>query len=224
MKLLITIDVEEDNWGDYPERHPNVTNIRGLESLQALFDKYQAKPSYLVTYPVAVNPDSRAVLQDLLNGGNCEIGAHCHPWNTPPFEEKIGEHNSMLMNLPSELQYQKLKTLKTGIEDNFGIEVLSFRAGRWGYSESVASNLAKLGFRVDSSVMPYMNWSDSCGPNYSELSLERYWHSISALFPDTEDAPLIEIPASVGYLQADFAKANCYYQMIANNRFWDAQA
>ena len=51
--LVVTIDVEEDNWGIYRSKL-TVENARKITRLQNLFDRYEIKPTYLVTYQVAL--------------------------------------------------------------------------------------------------------------------------------------------------------------------------
>jgi hypothetical protein len=42
--------------------------------------------------------------REIVAEGGGEIGAHLHPWNTPPLREEFTEANTMLKNLPPELQ------------------------------------------------------------------------------------------------------------------------
>ena len=194
-RLIVTIDTEEDLWGAYTVPNPPVENIKELPKLQAIFNEYGVRPTYLVTYPVATDPDSLAILQSFATDGRCEIGAHLHPWNTPPISEETNERNSMLCNLSSELQLQKLETLRAAIRTGFGHEPKSFRAGRWGYSAEVAENLTRVGIKVDSSVYPYMDWSYLHGPDFSSIPLKKRWRSIRELFGRGHGS-LLEIAAT----------------------------
>ena len=111
MYLIVTIDTEEDNWGEYYLPEYSLRNIEEIPKLQDLFNEFNVKPTYLITYPVATNERAVFILKRILDEGKCEIGNHCHPWNTPPFEEERNKFNSMLCNLPMELQYKKIKVL-----------------------------------------------------------------------------------------------------------------
>ena len=133
-KLILTVDTEEDNWDRYSTTDNPVKNIEKIVSLQKMFDQFGIKPTYLITYPVATNPRSITILKKILKEGKCEIGMHCHPWNTPPFEEEINDINSMLCNLSEELVHKKLTTFHQAIGENFDIVPVSFRSGRWGFS------------------------------------------------------------------------------------------
>ncbi len=104
--LVVTIDVEEDNWGIH-RTDLTVENVREINRLQVLFDRYEVKPTYLLSYPVASCHWAVDILAKIFAEGRCEIGAHLHPWNTPPLKEDLTERNSMLSNLPYELQIEK---------------------------------------------------------------------------------------------------------------------
>src|SRR5208337_1476965 len=122
MKLVITIDTEEDNWGVFSPTGHTLKNLDRIPVLQELFDAYNVKPTYLITYPVATDTESITLLREIEKSGRCEIGMHCHPWNTPPFEEIPGDNNSMLCNLPCDLQYKKMSSLTDAIAKNFHIK------------------------------------------------------------------------------------------------------
>ncbi len=205
---MITIDTEEDNWGEYTEKNPTLKNIDKIHYLNDLFEKYNIKASYLITYPIAVDQKSVGILKPIMDQGQCEIGTHPHPWNTPPFVEAKNERNSMLCNLPPGLQYNKIEYLHNAIRDNFGIEPISFRSGRWGYNEDVAKNIFKLGYKVDSSISPYTNWKAVHGPDFSKLSPEPYRFSVHNIYRKAANGDLLEIPATIGYRQRNFNVCN----------------
>lgn len=204
MKLIVTVDTEEDNWARYSATQNPVENIKRLVPLQQLFDRYRVRPTYLVSYPVATNLESVATLKGILEQDKCEIGMHCHPWNTPPFEEEITPINSMLCNLPEPLVLEKLKSLHEAIQHNFGVSPVSFRAGRWGFSSKVARGLSQLGYRIDTSVSPFVNWGEYHGPNFSAFPLVPYRFNPDDIATPHTNGSLLEIPATVGFLQNNF--------------------
>lgn len=212
--LAVTIDTEEDDWGGYTLESFSVDNIRRIPRLQGLFDKYGVLPTYLVTFPVATDDRAIKILSEIAKGGRCEIGTHPHPWNTPPIEEERNERNSFINNLPAELQFRKIHNLHETIRRNFHMTPTSYRSGRWGFSEEVAENLLRLGYIVDSSLIPYTDWSQYNGPNYSFLpatdrNLYSWWSG------SREDRKVLaEIPPSVGYLQEDQEACNRWYYRI----------
>ena len=215
MKLIITIDTEEDNWEDYNSTGSTVSNTSKIPLLQELFDEFDVKPTYLITYPVASDEKAVSILKGIMEENRCEIGAHCHPWNTPPFEEETNGKNSMLCNLPSELQYRKMSFLHNTIMKNFGIEPVSFRSGRWGYGRNVAGNLQKLGYSIDTSIIAFTDWTDSHGPDFSDIPPEPFRFSIEDIYRESSNGRIIEIPATVGFLQQNFTLNNNILKMIS---------
>lgn len=206
MKLLITIDTEEDNWNRYSATENPVENIEALKDLQFLFDRYGVRPTYLITYPVASNPLSIDTLRRISDKGNCEIGMHCHPWNTPPFGKNgiIEKRDTMLCNLANDVVDEKMSFLHTVIEKNFGIVPVSFRAGRYGFGPQAAKALCRLGYRVDTSVTPYSSWVSNNGVDYTTFSPQLFRFGEQGLQPQTIDGPLLQVPVSIGYLQSNF--------------------
>jgi hypothetical protein len=214
MYLAITIDTEEDNWSDY-NSEPVLSNIGKLTELQSLFDKYDVKPTYLISYPVATDKNSISILRKILDRDRCEIGAHLHPWNTPPFEEEKTVKNTMLFNLSKELQYRKLESLHQKIVENFKMVPITFRSGRWGFDQTVAENIHRLGYKVDTSVSPYLNWKNYHGPDFSNRSpmpqILRMGPSGSA------DSSILEVPATIGFLQDNYERCNARMNAISGS-------
>ncbi len=210
MKLIITIDTEEDNWNRYSATDNPVTNIERIPALQRLFDEYGVRPTYLVTYPVATNPRSVEILKRILDEGKCEIGMHCHPWNTPPFDEKavITERDTMLCNLPEAVVHEKMSVLHEAICKNFGIVPVSFRAGRWGFGPAVARSLCRLSYKVDTSITAFTDWTQCDGADYRNIGPRPYRFSSENIFKEVKSGELLQVPASVGFLQTNFNICN----------------
>jgi hypothetical protein len=214
MYLAITIDVEEDNWSDY-NSEPVLSNIGKLTELQNLFDKFDVKPTYLISYPVAADKNSISILRKILDRDRCEIGAHLHPWNTPPFEEEKTVKNTMLFNLSKDLQYRKLESLHEKIVENFKMEPVAFRSGRWGFDQTVAENIHRLGYKVDTSVSPYLNWKSYYGPDFSNRSpMPQIVHMGKSGSPDCS---ILEVPATIGFLQDNYDRCNACLKAISGS-------
>ena len=204
VKVYITIDTEEDNWGEF-HRNCSVENIERLPALQSLFDKYSAIPTYLINYPVATTPSSIKILSEFEQKGVCEIGTHCHPWNTPPFTEELSAENSMMCNLPYDLLIEKLTNLHNKIIENFGITPSSFRAGRWGFNNDVARCLTELNYKVDTSISPFVDWSMYHGPNFRGSETHQYFIDSNNIKQVRDHGDLLEVPPTIGYLQSNFS-------------------
>lgn len=205
MYLTVTIDTEEDNWSNYASE-PVLSNIGKIPQLQKLFDRYGVRPNYLISYPVAANAKAAALLRGIMEDGRCEIGTHLHTWNTPPFEEEKTPPNTMLCNLDEGLQSRKLEALHSKIVDGFGFEPVTFRSGRWGFDGTVARTIYRMGYKVDTSVSPYSNWEIYHGPDFSERSPKP--HEIRIEGEADPEARIMEVPATIGFLQDDYDRCN----------------
>lgn len=214
IKFVITIDTEEDQWDIYSTKFNTVENINRLLSLQEIFDKYDAVPTYLINWPVISDPKSSQIIKKLCNEHNCEIGTHCHPWNTPPFSGEINEKNSMMCNLPSEVIKHKMGRLHQTIVKTLNVEPRCFRAGRWGFGSNVAECIQQLGYTIDTSVTPFVDWLDYGGPNYNGASTFPYYFEAKDILKQCSAGPLFEVPASVGFLQYNFEISNRIRLMI----------
>jgi hypothetical protein len=204
-RFFITIDTEEDDWGEYRSSGFSLDAVRQLSRVQEIFDAYGAIPTYLVTYPVVKEEDARGFFVDNLGSGRCEIGTHCHPWNTPPFVEELNERHSMLCNLPYSVVRDKIATLRDEISKSLGVVPVCFRSGRWGFGPDVARALIELGFRVDTSVTPYVDWATSGGPDYRGAPTHAYHFRPDEILTAAPNGSLLEVPVTIGFLQGNEA-------------------
>ena len=206
--VIVSIDTEEDNW--YRSRDGvAVGNIRQLARLAGFFDRLGVRPTYLVSHQVAIQPCAVGILRDLCATGNAEIGAHLHPWNTPPLAEPFVPRNSMLKNLPADLQLAKLKRLTAALAQAFDSTPRVFRAGRFGLGPGTVAALLRCGYRVDSSVTPFWNWEGfDDGPSFVGAPLGVYRLGGAPDDDIRRPAPngeLLEIPLSYGFSRGPFS-------------------
>ena len=198
--LVVSIDTEEDNWA--PARTGiTVDNIRELPRLHRVLGRLGVRPTYFVTYQVALRPWAADILRGISADGNGEIGAHLHPWNTPPLTDELVPRNTMLLNLPAPLQAVKIASLTNALQAATGERPRSFRAGRWGFGASTAAALLKCGYRVDSSVTPFESWARyDDGPSHVGAPLDVY--RLDGLGDPRVPVPegaLVEVPVTCGY-------------------------
>lgn len=222
--LIVSVDTEEDNW--YRSRHDiGVTNIVELRRLASFLARLGVRPTYFTTYQVATDPRAADVMREVGTGrGEGEIAAHLHPWNTPPLTEAFAARNSMLANLPAELQLAKLQRLTAALEETFGARPRAFRAGRYGLGTETVGALMRCGYDVDSSVTPFVSWEAfDDGPTFVGAPLDAY-----RLAPDRDvkqpapDGDLIEIPLSCGFNRGPFTlwgQAGRWLEVPALRRF-----
>ncbi len=176
-KLIVVIDTEEEfDWSSAPSRDAtSVSAMRHIQRVQNIFDEYNLVPCYVVDYPVASKKESYEVLKDIQQGGRCEIGAHLHPWVNPPFDEEISGFNTFPGNLPSNLEEEKLRILHAVIKANIGIDTKIYKAGRYGFGPSSTDILQRLGFDIDLSFCPPVDYSKEGGPDFSSYKAEPFW-------------------------------------------------
>ncbi len=175
--LTVVIHTEEEfDWSsDFDRNEVGVEHIKYIDSVQNLFDKYKIKPTYVVGYPIASQKAAFEPLKAYADSGRAEIGAHLHPWVSPPYEEEVNPYNSYPGNLPRELEFNKLAQLTGKIQESFGTTPKSYLAGRYGFGPNTASILQELGYEVDISPAPPIDFRDDGGPNYSSYSSHPFW-------------------------------------------------
>lgn len=174
--FIVSIDTEEDmpNWR--PEKHTTLKNIQYLPRLHELFQKHSVVPTYLVDQPVLEDDHSLNVIRELATEKNCEIGAHVHSWNTPPQSADEKNRVATYLNTHKEIiQREKISNFTNLFQTKLGFAPLSYRAGRYGFDLHSAKILAELGYKVDSSIAPIMDFTADGGPNFKKSTLQPAW-------------------------------------------------
>jgi hypothetical protein len=199
--LLITIDTEIDksrNWTvSSDERFSSVTT--GIpERLGKLFSKYGAKPTYLLS-PEVIRDD--ACVSTLRSTNDCELGTHMHGDMIGP-EGRDGPMANMptlamQSSYPYDIERQKMVNLTELFVSRFNYKPVSFRAGRFAAGLNTLKILDELGYKVDSSVTPNIDW------NYNEGSARFLNAPDQPYYPKENDilAPngngVLEVPVSI---------------------------
>ncbi|HYK81714.1 MAG TPA: hypothetical protein VEU55_01095 [Gemmatimonadales bacterium] len=205
--LVVSIDTEEDNWSR-SRTGVTVENIAELPRLATLLRRFGVRATYFTTYQVAASPRARDVLRELRGGDHAEIGAHLHPWNTPPLDEAFVPRNSMLKNLPPSLQLAKLQRLTAMHEEAFGAAPTAFRAGRYGLGPETVAALIRCGYLADSSVTPFVSWETADdGPSFIGAPLAAYrLNGHGDVRVPVPDGPLVEVPMSTGFTRSPLGR------------------
>lgn len=175
--LVVVVDTEEEfDWSaPFDRRNTGVEHMRSIDVLQSVFDEHRIVPTYVVDQPIAESATSRDPLRRFLADGRCEIGAHLHPWVSPPFDEEVNAHNSYPGNLSPQLERAKLESLVHAIERSFGTSPRAYKAGRYGAGPHTAEILEELAFEVDLSPCPPFDYGADGGPDWSRYPCEPFW-------------------------------------------------
>jgi hypothetical protein len=167
-RALVFVDTEEEfDWSGPRSRNATVAATAALPDMQRRFERAGFAPTYLITYPIAVDAGTTAMLCDWQERGRCAVGTQLHPWVTPPFVEPLTMANSFAGNLPRQLEAEKLALLTRTIAEAVGRPPTVYRAGRYGVGPNTAELLRPLGYRLDVSVRPHFNYLDEGGPDFS---------------------------------------------------------
>jgi hypothetical protein len=185
--LIVTIDTEPD----LPRRRQSTrSSFRNIPELRRLQERIpDIKLTLLITQSVLEDPASLREIERLRADFGCEIGAHLHPEDTPPFlSDEPQRRETSLMRLPFELRAEKLRTLVSALQTHFS-RPTSYRAGRWQLSPEDFGMLSEQGFLVESSVTPYVSWQLEHGPDFSVFGPEPY---------PVNGTGLWEVPVTIG--------------------------
>jgi hypothetical protein len=173
--ILVGIDTEaDDQWSAEGRRRLAVTNALRLEALQQLFDGFGVRPTYLVTHEMATRPESADVLRSLAKSGRCEVGAHLHPWSSPPFRPEDQSGHTYPSRLPADVLERQLTELTETIQAELGVRPTTYRAGRNGVDGRQLAFLERLGYTVDTSVDPLFNERRKGGPAFAGAPADPY--------------------------------------------------
>ena len=192
--LFVIVDTEEEfDWSaPFSRQNVSVTAIDEVGRLQDVLRPYRIKPTYVIDYPVASTIESARRLARFAGKDECHIGAHLHPWVNPPATEPLGTHTSYACNLAPELERDKIARLRDAIIKNLGIAPRVYKAGRYGFGRTTAETLEALGFDVDVSVNPHMDYTDDGGPSFQDFEPVPGWFG--------ERRRLLEIPCTTAYV------------------------
>jgi hypothetical protein len=196
LELAIVVDTEEEfDWSAPFSRASVATrSIPAQARAHEIYNRFGVVPTYVIDYPVAADANAVHFLKGLKDAGKAEIGAHLHPWVTPPHREEVTARNSYHCNLPPALERAKLEALTDAIEQGFGGRPTIFKAGRYGFGPNTRRVLVDLDYEVDCSFVPHSDFSADGGPDFRGRPDVPHWLD--------EKGGLLEIPLSTGYFGA----------------------
>jgi hypothetical protein len=212
--FAISIDVEPDCTPTWHYSSPLAFQgvCKGIgEVLQPLFNQQDVTPTYLINNVVLEDNGSVSVLKSL--HGKFELGTHLHPEFIPPqknFESyagKKGEANCCFY--PPQIEFEKIRNITELFKKQFGYSPTSFRAGRFSAGVNTMESLRSLGYYVDSSVTPHVNWCDKTRQepvDYRGANELPYWIAKENYLEEGhEEKQILEVPVTID-LQRRFLK------------------
>jgi hypothetical protein len=198
--LCVSIDCECDKGPGWRTQKP--LSFSGISSgigerLQPLFVRHCAKPTYLLSPEVMRDARSAEMLAGL--DGSAELGTHLHGEFAEPgaFEPEVTA--AFQRDYSRETEWQKLLGLTQLFSAVFGRSPKSFRAGRFGIGPNSLELLQTLGYAVDSSVTPHMDWSraGAAGLSFRSAPTQPYWPQPSAPEMVGPRSSLLEVPVTI---------------------------
>jgi len=187
-RFALFVDTEEEfDWRVPLSREAHGTgHIAAMPAAHARFAAHGVPLTWLVDYPIATSPHAAETLRRLMEDGRSAVGTQLHPWVNPPFDEQINGFNSFAGNLPPELEAAKLAALTDAITVAFGTRPLAYRAGRYGIGPDTFAILARLGYRVDSSMRAGYSYASEGGPDFAAIP--------NRAFRAGPEAAIVELP------------------------------
>jgi hypothetical protein len=199
LTVVVSLDVEEEGLfsGAYPRQGAGLANIAELSRLEFLPRDYGLPLTLLCDHPVLTHAPSLTVLSGLLGRVGGELGAHLHPWNTPPFPDMPWPEPVSTAVMPLDVFQAKLETLQTAVRAFAGHPATSFRMGRWNLFRRAMAVLPQTGFTVDSSVAPLRHVPG--GPDHFLAPADPYWtRPAGPDGPRLLEAPTTQVPLVPG--------------------------
>ena len=192
MLLAVVHSEEEFDWNaPFDRGATSVGHARALPRLQAVFEAAGVRPVYLMDHPFAAQPESAGHVAEAVGRGAAWVGAHLHPWVSPPHVEQVTTANSYASNLPAELEAAKIAALTETIEQALGVRPRTFLAGSYGFGPATGAALRTLGYTVDLSPSPTYDYSADGGPDFTDWGCHPSW--------DGPDGHLLRIPHTAGH-------------------------
>jgi hypothetical protein len=197
--LVISIDCECDKGPKWRSEAPLAFSGVGEgigRRLQPLFRRYGAKATYLLSAEVMRDEESARLLRTL--EGDHELGTHLHGEYAEPgaFEPEVT--TVFQRDYPRDVESDKLTYLTDLFRKVFDRQPTSFRAGRFGVGPNTIPILEGLGYEVESSVTPFMDWAPNGAPGLSFMgSPTQPYHPDPRRPGHRGESRMLEVPVTI---------------------------
>jgi hypothetical protein len=166
-----------------------------IERLQPLFASFGAKPTYLVSPEVLRDERAAEALKGI---DSCELGSHLHGEYAEPGAWEPDVTLDFQRDYDGDLERKKLTYLTDQFIKAFEHQPVSFRAGRFGIGPRTIGILEGLGYSVESSVTPHVDWSSQGAPGLSFEGAPTQPYRPSREDPKRPgDSNLLEVPVTI---------------------------
>lgn len=203
--LTVSIDTEADHDQRWRRSAPlTFTSIlSGLpDRLQPAFAQCGAIPTYLLAVEVLEDEACVRTLREL--SGPHELGTHLHAAFVEPhkkFRDYAGVYSADFQaSYPPAVEHAKLATLTDLFVRRLGYRPTSFRAGRFGAGAHTIDSLQSLGYKVDTSVTPHLQWFEPNGRvDFRHAPEQPYFPAAGSIdaIGSAAGGRLLEVPVSV---------------------------
>jgi hypothetical protein len=201
--ICVTIDTEPDC--DTHWRRSNPLTFDSVtfgipQILRPIWERFAVKPVYFVSPEVVSNDACCRVLGEEIKLG-AEIGAHLHSEYIGPMKKHDDIAGTSSDEFPcfayeTDIESAKIKNLTEMIENRLGVRPVSYRAARYGADLDTIKSLQKLGYKVDSSITPEINWQNRGGPDHSRAPKQPYFISTNNYY-SAGDSGILEAPITI---------------------------
>lgn len=197
--LCVSIDTECDKGRGWRCKKPlSFEGIHeGVEKrLAPLFATFGAKATYLLSPEVLRDPRSLEVFRRL--SSSSELGTHLHGEYAEPDAFEPDVTSAFQRDYPPAIEQAKLTYLTDLFIRAFGEQPRSFRAGRFGVGPASIGILEGLGYHVESSVTPHMDWTESGAPGLAfQGSPTQPYHPDPERPGEPGSARILEVPVTI---------------------------
>jgi len=206
----VTIDTEPDSdykWSKITPRTFKSVEIGIKDVLRPIFSNYNIKPVYFISPGVAGSRLCRDILLRELDKGS-EIGNHLHA-------DEMGRTGKgyACYDLSGEDEGRLIYEAHELIKNNFDVAPLSYRGGRFGTDMETLLSIQRLGYHVDSSVTPNIDWSGKGGPNFIGFPDQPYFIDLGngSFNGSCARSKMLEVPVTVGKRRLRVLPARWYF-------------
>jgi hypothetical protein len=167
-----------------------------VQRLEPLFVHYRAKPTYLLSPEVVRHAPSAEALASL--AGAHELGTHLHGEYAGDERATAPVTLAYQRDYPVEVERRKLQLLTEQFQVSFGYRPRSFRAGRFGIGANSIGLLERLGYVVESSVTPFVDWTSQGSKGLSFVGSPTQPYKPDRTSPGKPgESALLEVPVTI---------------------------